>query len=1208
MQSSISTVKADIEAKVTHSEELLKVRLFTETLERPHKHAVESDPFSSERYQEQTLLLKAEKRLNYPEQLTQRVSGISYKFGVFPLINAFYFYADNHFYFWDYEKPISINNPQYIRVEDKFIRNVGVFNAKSDFFEEQVKHILLMITNEKAMIYALYRDNDTWMAYYNPKDCLWAPTNGSSYDNLTGTQKGRILMSYKDKVYELVYQEEGWFRGSTSIKALTSSGYFDYLKFYGFSAGKDPSISSIVVDDTRNMTYILFSDNTIKVVYVYTIDTLYSEAYYLGKDGRAFIQKGEFHIYKNLETKVQQGHNPISMDSGNFLSIHPILKTESTSTCLVAISQFGYHSQPASYAGYQQTPVFSPFVDFENKEPEIFKLLFVLYPPPHPITSTGYPKIEMARYHNGLFFAQLTDVERAKLLLTWPNFGVIFSEINKAQATTTGYQYNQTEVISRTLLDIAEICNPQHDPIAQNDYTNELINQFSAPHRKFIFVSDEALTIVSKLRPVDHLTDILEKYRPEMPEPNKFLQNYGEIETAAMCFEIATRESHDFLLYFRKEPKTTTTPAGLQSIKRTPVSEGFTICLARTLRTIWKKNVLKPSPDRANPKRRDINFPPNVLNDIVQRLNKIKKFYEEYPSLSYSPENPNDAWKNEIQWLTDLYELTRNCADALSFILLMVDYNLPDTIASIPERSQPALWNSTFAMLMTDEQSKKNWKELVLAIIRRENRPQLDNLSYSLEQRCRSFCKAADVKIYQAYEELQQAKNSQDEHAKFTFLEKSLKLFLENIENMTYDTLENICHEYEHLSFHDGAIELALSGSKAPGVTNRAPYHDLAIESMKSAEVFSRGSPKKVMPELRNKVLNKSLNIGAKIKDNEFLYKVYDEFYKEDSIRNLFEVPAPYLEEYFKDNDSSSKIGKLRLYCEFLIRHNQYVKAAEIQYQLATSEHNFNLEDRLECLSYATGYMKAGVGYSAPSNAMEKLKEYEDLLQIGQVQNEIYQRLSTMFQDRPEAQQVLNLLNTKLLDKQQLWDNFIHPYELYDCTLDLLTVSEPPDMDLVSSIWQNIIRKARSYEELSDEVIRLGRKYYPSELLVFPPWLICRILATYCVNNPEKPKPDWIVNIFLQVKVPHNEIFHILVELHSERPPPLNQAAGLHLILEEIVQLINRWKNDPSAMDLNPQYVCEVISNYTEPSPGSGADQALTQQFVLLKSELQFLV
>ncbi|CAG8517908.1 1477_t:CDS:10 [Ambispora gerdemannii] len=572
-----STIKADIETKVTQSEELLKVRLFTETLERPHKQAIESDPFSSERYQEQTLLLKAEKRLNYPEQLTQRVSGISYKFGVFPLINAFYFYADNHFYFWDYEKPISSNNPQYIRVEDKFIQNVGVFNAKSDFFEEQVKHILLIITNEKAMIYALYRDNDTWMAYYNPKDSLWAPTNGSSYSNLTGTQKGRVLMSHKDKVYELVYQEEGWFRGSTSIITLTSSGYFDFIKFYGFSAGKGPSISSIVVDDTRNMTYILSSDNTIK-------------AYYLGKDGRAFIQKGEFHIYKNLETKVQQGQNPISMDAGNFMSIHPILKTESTSTCLVAISQFGhrwyftcystlgYHSQSASYAGYQTSAVFSPFIDFENKEPELFKLLFVLYPPPHPISSAGYSKIEMARYHNGLFFAQLTDAERAKLLLTWPNFGAIFSEISKTPATTAGYSrqskyfehYNQTEVISRTLLDIAEIYNPQHDPITHNDYTNELINQFSAPHRKFIFVSDEALTIVSKLRPVDHLTDILEKYRPEMPEPNKFLQNYGDVETAAMCFEIATRESHDFLLYFRKEPKTTTNTTGLQSIKRTP--------------------------------------------------------------------------------------------------------------------------------------------------------------------------------------------------------------------------------------------------------------------------------------------------------------------------------------------------------------------------------------------------------------------------------------------------------------------------------------------------------------------------------------------------------------------------------------------------------------------------------------------------------------
>ncbi|KAG9290063.1 hypothetical protein G9A89_010369 [Geosiphon pyriformis] len=130
MQAIPSTVKADIEAKVTHSEELLKVRLFVEAYDRPQKHSFESDPVFAERYQEQPLLLKPEKRLKYPDQLTQRLNGVSYKFGIFSLINAFYFYAENHFYFWDYEKALSSTNPQYIRVEDKFIQQVGVFNAR----------------------------------------------------------------------------------------------------------------------------------------------------------------------------------------------------------------------------------------------------------------------------------------------------------------------------------------------------------------------------------------------------------------------------------------------------------------------------------------------------------------------------------------------------------------------------------------------------------------------------------------------------------------------------------------------------------------------------------------------------------------------------------------------------------------------------------------------------------------------------------------------------------------------------------------------------------------------------------------------------------------------------------------------------------------------------------------------------------------------
>ncbi|KAG9290062.1 hypothetical protein G9A89_010368 [Geosiphon pyriformis] len=1059
------------------------------------------------------------------------------------------------------------------------------------------------------MVYALYRQNDTWLAYYNPKESLWTPINGAIVNVMVGTTLGRIFMNSKGRICELTYQEEGWFKGSTSIKTLTGTNVF-----FGSWAdrGSNQNITSLVFDGSRNMLYSLSLDNAIR-------------AYYLGKDGSAWKIKGEFHIYKNIESRIQQGQPPSSVDPGNFASIYPILKTESPSTCLVAVSDFGhrwyftsfnalgYQSPNPPYPVYQTNTGFSPFVDLENKEPETFRLLFILYPPPAPSVTVESSKYEIARYHHSFFFTQRGDMEKAKLLLTSPNYGAIFAEVTKTQGTNVYHKqakyhefFSVVEVNSRILHDITEIYNPQRDPLFEKDYSNELINQYSAPRRRFIFAAEEALTIVSRLRPVDHLKQILEKYRSDMPDPKRFLQNYGELETSAMCFDIATRESHDFLLSFRGEPRAM--PMGnLLNITRSPVYEGFATCLARTLRPIWKKTILKPSPNRTNPNRRDINFPPDLLHEIVRRLIRLKKFYEDYPALSYVPDIPNEAWKNENLWLIDLYELTRSCADALSFILLMIDYNLPDAIASIPERSQPALWNSTFSMLMTDEQTKKNWKELVLAIIRRENRPQVDNLSHSLEQRCHSFCKAADVKIYQAYEELQQAKNSQESHARMKYFERSLKLFLENIENMTYDTLENICHEYQALHYNDGALELALNGSQAPGITNRAPYQDLAIESMKTAEVFGKGPPIKVSSEFSSQVLHKALNIGAKMRDKDFLFRVYDEFFRGGSIRNLFEVAAPYLEEYFKEGGPTEKIGKLEIYCEYHIRHNQHFNAASIQHQLAESpEFDLNLEMRLKHLSLAVSFMKAGIGgYNAPSGAMESLKEYEDLLQIGQVQYEIYNRLRLQLQGQPNSQQILNALNNRLLTKQALWDQFINPFELYDCTLDLLTVNEPPDIDLVSSIWQSIIRKAPNYEELREEVIRLGRKYYPGELLVFPPWLICRLLIIYCVQNPPKPQQGWIVNIFHQLNIPYRTIFDILVDLHSERPPPLNQAQGLRFILEEILQLIIQWKQDTSADDFDSQHICELISNYTDSSPAIGADQVLIQRFLQLRAELQ---
>ncbi|CAG8776696.1 15782_t:CDS:2, partial [Cetraspora pellucida] len=81
-----------------------------------------------------------------------------------------------------------------------------------------------------------------------------------------------------------------------------------------------------------------------------------------------------------------------------------------------------------------------------------------------------------------------------------------------------------------------------------------------------------------------------------------------------------------------------------------------------------------------------------------------------------------------------------------------------------------------------------------------------------------------------------------------------------------------------------------------------------------------------------------ALNLGTSLNDRTFLFAVYDEFLGADSIPQLFQPPAPYLEEYLNSStDLTSPITrkKLDLYCDFCVTHRQYLKAAKVKEYIA---------------------------------------------------------------------------------------------------------------------------------------------------------------------------------------------------------------------------------------------------------------------------------
>jgi hypothetical protein len=66
--------------------------------------------------------------------------------------------------------------------------------------------------------------------------------------------------------------------------------------------------------------------------------------YFLGQDGNGFISKGRFDPSSRERIKLKRhigDNNMVTVDPGNFISIHAVFKTESIQYCLVAISESG---------------------------------------------------------------------------------------------------------------------------------------------------------------------------------------------------------------------------------------------------------------------------------------------------------------------------------------------------------------------------------------------------------------------------------------------------------------------------------------------------------------------------------------------------------------------------------------------------------------------------------------------------------------------------------------------------------------------------------------------------------------------------------------------------------------------------------------------------------------------------------------------------
>lgn len=156
--------------------------------------------------------------------------------------------------------------------------------------------------------------------------------------------------------------------------------------------------------------------------------------------------------------------------------------------------------------------------------------------------------------------------------------------------------------------------------------------------------------------------------------------------------------------------------------------------------------------------------------------------------------------------------------------------------------------------------------------------------------------------------------------------------------------------------------------------------------------------------------------------DEVFQNYLYDWYMRKGWAERLLEINSPFVVEYLRQS-SEKDVAHADLLWRYYAHYNDYLSAAETQYQLAKSQLDLPLEKRIEYLSFAkanastrmTGFSETGVRNR--QSRQELLRNIADHLDIANIQDDILGKLKNderLARDPARKEQVLGLLNGQI--------------------------------------------------------------------------------------------------------------------------------------------------------------------------------------------------
>ncbi|KAI8323592.1 nucleoporin-domain-containing protein, partial [Martensiomyces pterosporus] len=1195
--------------------------------------------------------------------------------GLFPEIKRAWITVDHRLFLWNYE-----DESDFYSFEDQeqIIVSVAMVTPKAGVFVDTIKHVLVVATPLEVFLLGVGYDAGSRIiaarGNAGGEVTLYAtqisvPADGVAMTSIAGTRDGRVFMSGNDGgLYEFVYQsEDGWLSKKARKVNLTSTIASYFVPTF-LTTRRDTPALSMAVDDDRRLLYVLLQDSSVKV-------------YWLGANGDEFVLVHHHKTIGNSAALLCPQFNEGTSEANPFeiISMHIIPPSESRTLHFVAITGGGCRLYFSTIKRMQRFYEASS-LPTQPVQPEVFEVVHVRLPPESqpalprsmlPGMKMRQPlSVHMALYKNGAsLLAHTWNEDHDSIIGAAPDCAQIITRTAKQPRATLTEHSSSARIEGRTWA-IAEISASGEDGHALND----LVTVSSTPTRTFAVLTNAGISILEKQRPVDMFRSLIAQPTLQDSQLREFVGVYGLDETCAMCFTIlctdgfaqrsmsmqalnaARRILFEFggVPHFAEAPAFGAAPAALSAGASTqpaaPVPvvsdrivlsgrhNGLGIYLARTLRPIWSKLATIAKADQMKVARLHIGISTDELVEVQDRLHRLQHFInnnqrfvpDQINQMPVQPANSNrppadvtSCWKAESASLGALYELLVHSIEAISFLCLLSDFNLPVISATIEEEQRHALANISFSQLVCAENGRQACKELILALINAQlkQHASIDSISDVLSKRCASMFSVADVSLYKALEALKLASETEEGTEARDLASEALDLLADIAGSLDARKLREICSSFEALGQYTAVASLALAcaAQSDPHDEAIAFWGEGAPENDRREAVYRKRMDCykciiDMLDKRRSEVLNAKALASLPSTDALFQFALFDWLLENDQSGLLFQMRGPYVEQHLSLEPRT--VEKCDMLWHYFIHESQFGKAAYVQRDLACARNlDIDLERRIEYLSLsisnakiAIDMVRGGQGRMTREVSEEEeidqlamlLRENEDQLDIVQVQLEIQRHLRSLGGHETPAR----ALDGKLYTVTELYDKFAEPLKLWDAMLLIFKASNHDDPQMVEEIWLTILRTVLDDSQrtglmaVASKVAYLGKKLYPSSAALPLP-LIASILVELTRERPDEYSAGYIADTLVHASVPHWAVFEALNMLYVKTAATGSQANAeiADLLAREIASLTTEWMETTQAGTST-----DAAGDSPNPSedalPVMAVDEALSQYII----------